>query len=240
MPAATERVVTFGASVRGPQHRSLGTGNEDAWDRRGWRRGAVITVADGVGSRSHARDGAVAACRAAVAATRQAIQAGQFEADVIIRELEADWERSVLPISALGDAATTCLWAVKVENGPLQVAQAGDGLAAVRWPDGNLEVLAKREGFLNETDALGLSRSPTWHCLRAEDVPVGTAVLLTTDGISDDLVPARLSEFIEYLSTEFGSLDPHQRWRALCSELTTWPTPHHLDDKTLAMMLVSP
>jgi hypothetical protein len=64
-------------------------------------------------------------------------------------------------------------------------------------------------------------------------------VVLATDGVSDDLDTSRIGDFIRMLVTEFAPLAPPQRWRELCRELTEWPTPHHLDDKTLAVLWIA-
>jgi hypothetical protein len=154
----------------------------------------------------------------------------------ICTELERRWLKSISETCDPSQAASTCLWAVAPLEGALLVGQGGDGIAVVRAPNGTVKVLAKRDGFANETDALGLSGGVQWHTLCRPVLEPGTAVLLATDGVSDDLDPGRIGEFVEMLTTEFGHLPPRNRWTALRRELAEWPTPHHLDDKTLAVL----
>jgi hypothetical protein len=131
------------------------------------------------------------------------------------------------------------LWAIHFTNGPLVVGQLGDGLAAVSSPTGNVHVLAERAGFSNETEALGTPAPAVWSTHRDPVAQPGTVVLLATDGVSDDLIAERLADFIGMIVSEFSPLPPRPRWTALQRELTAWPTPRHLDDKTLAVLQVS-
>jgi hypothetical protein len=60
--------------------------------------------------------------------------------------------------------------------------------------------------------------------------------VLASDGVSDDLRPDRLADFVAWLKDEIAALQPVARWRSLRRELTEWPTPRHLDDKTIAVL----
>ena len=63
-------------------------------------------------------------------------------------------------------------------------------------------------------------------------------MVLATDGVADDLAPERLDEFTDWLANDIGRLSPPTaRWRRLCRELRAWPVPHHLDDKTVAVLV---
>jgi hypothetical protein len=91
--------------------------------------------------------------------------------------------------------------------------------------------------FTDETTALGVPH-------RIEDWWVATpapaslnAVVLTTDGVADDLHPPRIGGFVEWIVTEVGRLPSATRPRVLRRELTNWPVPHHTDDKTVAALI---
>lgn len=236
MQSGDSSLVAFGASVPGPRHRVLSRRNEDAWTARRWNYASMAVVADGMGSRPFARAGSQAACAAAVGAARWALRVRETSPAAISAELEDRWLKSISEICEPSQAATTCLWVLGRLEGPLLMGQVGDGMVAVRGPDGTVEFLAKRDGFTNETDALGLSGDVHWHSLYRPTLEPGTAVLLATDGVSDDLDPERIGEFIEMLTMDFAPLAPHERWAALRRELAHWPTPHHLDDKTLVVL----
>ena len=60
--------------------------------------------------------------------------------------------------------------------------------------------------------------------------------LLATDGVANDLDPARLREFTGWMIDTFGNL-PARRWRQdLRRQLRNWPNPGANDDRTLALM----
>jgi len=73
--------------------------------------------------------------------------------------------------------------------------------------------------------------------MRIEAPATGRAVVLVSDGVSDDLEPARLGGFVEWLVAEVGGLPRPSRRRLLRRELDNWPVPHHLDDKTVAVLV---
>ena len=61
--------------------------------------------------------------------------------------------------------------------------------------------------------------------------------MLVTDGIADDLRPDKLDAFVKWLRDEIGRKPKNERLTALRRALREWPTPAHLDDKTLAVLL---
>jgi hypothetical protein len=62
--------------------------------------------------------------------------------------------------------------------------------------------------------------------------------VLATDGVADDLISEKLDAFCNWLVDDFLDLNPLKRWRRLQTELRNWPTPGHIDDKTLAVLRV--
>ena len=130
------------------------------------------------------------------------------------------------------NCSTTCLFAAVTPTGALVVAQLGDGLAAILPPGGKLCSLAKeREGFANQTTGLGIARSTTdWSVVIEPNPEPETLVLLTTDGVADDLLPERLDELIVHLSNTFRALPKRSRsksshgssasGRRLCTQTT--------------------
>jgi len=157
----------------------------------------------------------------------------------LVRLASVLWRLRVAP-AAPRDCATTCLFALLTRDGRLVLGGLGDGVVALRSSaDGSVETVLGRAsgGFGNETLALGASKPGVGWVVR--EVPVGTqpfAVLLATDGVADDLEADRLLLFIGWLEEEFRDATPRARWRWLARELRSWPTPRHLDDKTVALM----
>lgn len=223
--------------MRGREHTRGGVPNQDAWLGRGRRDGGLVVVCDGMGSRSRADVGARAACLAVADAARSWAGVPEAPPDLLLRAVHALWN---IRVHAAGRAecATTCLFAVASTDGRLVLAQLGDGLAAVRRPGGELVTLEPPDDrFTNQTTALGVASSlAEWRVHEEARAEPGTSVLLATDGVADDLQPARRGAFIAYLRDELGRLPPVARGRRLVRELRNWPVPNHRDDKTLALL----
>lgn len=229
----------FGATVTGPGHLRDGLPNQDAWGHARVAGGQVVVVADGLGSRPHAAKGARAACRAVPEAVRVWSRHEGASMDVLLGLVHLLW-RARLGSVEPDTAATTCLFAFLRSDGSGLVAQLGDGLVLQREGD-QVEPLQPRGlgGFSNTTCALGVTRSVGAWATRRLDVRDRTLVLCT-DGVSDDLLPDRYPELLRWLDTEFASRPPGPRRRGLARALRAWPTPNHLDDKTLALIRTHP
>jgi hypothetical protein len=226
----------FGATVRGPGHAREQLPNQDAWLGRLRDRHALITISDGLGSRPDSAHGSRAACRAADQAAAAWAHFPDAEPGAFIRLVHVIWELRVAP-KAPADCAATCWAAVWTASGRLLVAGLGDGLALVRQPDGQVQVFSRPASeFTNQTLSLGQTHRVTdWRTLDVVASP-GTVVLLATDGVADDLRPERLGDLTQWLVGDLGALPgPQRRW-ALQRELRNWPTPNHIDDKTLVVL----
>ncbi|NML48029.1 protein phosphatase 2C domain-containing protein [Ramlibacter sp. G-1-2-2] len=230
-----------GASVAGPGHLRLGEDSQDALSLKGWRGGWIAAVADGLGSRAQSARGARAAVEAAQAVARTWKRSGEWR-DLPARQVATDiyrrWLRA-LPWSDKSMAATTLLLAVCDAHGYARVWQMGDGLV-ISLVNGRAEVLTPtRSGFGNETRALGTDTS--WSAWNTQDVILvrrGDAILLMTDGISDD-VPGELVEgFAIAVRRELRKRSRRAGRKWLRRELTHWATPGHTDDKTLAAIFL--
>ncbi|MCP4696900.1 MAG: protein phosphatase 2C domain-containing protein [Gammaproteobacteria bacterium] len=231
------RAGCFGASVRGPLHSKENQPNQDAWLNGAKRAGHFAVVCDGMGSRPQARHGARAACRAVRRALGLWGQAKQADLDALPRLINVLWKLEISPFPP-EECATTCLFALLTPDGDLLTGGLGDGLAALKTGKG-ITVLTERESeaFANQTLALGCPhRLEDWVLHRFSLAREPFELLLATDGIADDLQIERLDDFIAWLVSEFKTLPASQRWRSLRRELNHWPTPRHLDDKTLALL----
>ena len=234
----------YGASVRGPGNMRQGTANQDAWTRAGGAFGHLIGVCDGMGSRPASDAGAQAACRALRQAARlrggasPTLRAGPT---LLVRLVEILWRLYLAP-RAPAECASTCLFALREPDGRLLLAGLGDGLAIVRRDDGGVATFGGRspDAFGDETLALGAPHRIDDWWIATEPPGCGRAVVLATDGVADDLDPERLGAFTHWLADDIGGLAPAARWRRLCRDLRAWPVPHHLDDKTVAVLVERP
>ncbi len=228
----------FGTSVQGPAHKAEGLPNQDAWLHAHVGNMRVVVVSDGMGSRPFAREGAMAACRATVDALRQWRRNPAAPPEILVSMIHLFWRARVAPLPP-AECACTCLFAAADQNGMGIVGQLGDGLVLIR-NDTGVRSLQNRDPnhFSNQTEGLGVSRNITaW-----STAPLNTdirAVVLSTDGVADDLLPERFEDFVNWLEKDIGLQAPQRRWRALATALRRWPTPRHIDDKTIAVLQFS-
>ena len=201
----------------------------------------VIVVCDGLGSRPLSSQGSLAACDAVVDALRDWSPWPGASTNTLLRLIHSHW---ALRVTELGGPAhaTTCLFAAGLAQGGLIVARLGDGLAAIRSPDGRIRAIgAEREGRLNETTGLGIATALTDWTIHHEPGPEpSTAVMLATDGVSDDIIPNRRESFVGRLRETLLAMEPGRRSGQIRRQLLGWPTPLHSDDKTLAMLWLEP
>ena len=230
--------ISFGASVRGPFHAHQGVPNQDAWLRTEGRFGSLIVVCDGLGSRLHSRLGARAACLAVREAVSRWYNNDLPPVSYLAHLVEVFWRLRIHPIEPM-DAATTCILALACPDGTWVVGGVGDGLAAV-MENGQRVVRVigdRREAWGNETMALGMSiDARAWELVVLPPSVGERAAVLATDGVADDIIPEKLGYFCRWLIDDFRHLEPHHRWSRLVLELRNWPTPKHLDDKTVAVL----
>lgn len=232
-----KHIIIFGASVRGPLHRLEGRPNEDAWLHARGPFGSLAVVCDGLGSRSHARAGARAACAAVKEAVFRWSKANDAPLSYLSHLVEVLWRLRLHPTPP-DSAATTCLLALATINGKCIAGGVGDGLALVRTGAALRIVVGKRdEDFANETNGLGASKGPrAWTLAEFPPTDAERVAVLATDGVADDLLPDRLDGFCDWLIDSFEPLAPRVRHNRLAAELRAWPTPGHLDDKTLVVV----
>lgn len=226
----------MGASLRGPEHHQNNQPNQDAWLRSVTRSHALTVVCDGLGSRSNSALGSRAACRAVADAVQHWVDAPDAPPELLLRLIHALWNIRV-HVTGREESATTCLFAVSVRDGRLLLAQLGDGLVMLKTPSGTTALEPPSERFGNATTGLGIAADiREWRIhLEPRFAGIGT-ILLATDGVADDLLPEKRTDFLDFLVSQYGSLPAPARRRALAKELRNWPTPRHCDDKTVAVL----
>lgn len=225
----------LGASVRGPAHARSREWNQDAWYARAGREGALAVVADGMGSRPAAREGARAAIAACRAAFRHWAASRHGSGEDMVRLIEVLW-RLRLGETSPDDAATTCLVCALRADGSGVALQLGDGIVGVKDGEGSfLPITPERESFGSMTQALGTPHGlRDWTIAKVGPLQGGMAILLATDGVADDLVPEKRAAFVQWLLEDIAaSAAPGRR---LAQTLRAWPVPRHLDDKTVVAL----
>ena len=197
-----------------------------------------LVVCDGVGSCAFAREGALAAVRATRKAVRLWGAAEKAGAGLLIRLIELLWRLEVTPHDPR-QWACTCLVSVLQVRGDvadLTVLTLGDGLVLVRAEGEITTVGGHGDTFSDRTLGLGVPhRMEEWQ--EQQWGPVGElTVVLCTDGVSDDLRPETLPEFVDWLEP-LAQGPPRTSGSAIRRALRAWPVPRHSDDKTVAVLL---
>ncbi len=236
-----QTTLSFGASIRGPLHLQQGITNQDAWLRAEGSFGSLIVVCDGLGSRPDALLGSRSACLAVREACVRWTRVTGAPVYYLVHLIEVLWRLRIYPC-APPDAATTCLLALALPTGEMVVGGIGDGLVAIRTGDLPVSTIIgdRADSFSNETCALGVSPGmKAWHLTKLPFSHQQRLAVLASDGVADDLNPEKLDDFCDWLIFSFEELHPVQRWHRLVAELRAWPTPRHLDDKTIAVLKVN-
>lgn len=229
---------SFGASVIGPGHITTGKPNQDAWLSFHHLWGDGVVVSDGLGSKPHSDWGSVAACRAVETAALELLRGASGNRSVptnLLTRIRDEWLVAIEPLDPR-DCAATCVFAIADRADTVNLGLLGDGAVAAVLRDGAVKVLTddKTEGFSNMTSALSPSvGSESWQIATVSAADC-LAVMLCTDGVSDDLED--LEGFARALSNSVASLSSSTSSRHIREMLEGWPVPKHSDDKTLACL----
>ena len=227
----------WGASVIGPLHVKSGIPNQDSWMARRYNWGNVVVVSDGLGSNAHSDHGSKAACLAVFETARNFQKNRDANIVDILRLIHANWLVKIAPYSS-SECSATCLFAIQ-NDGNITLGRLGDGMIAVLGKtEENHLILSedKQDSFSNYTNSLQQGFKPDqWETVTIESAACN-AVVLCTDGISDDLLPEKQMTFAQEIYFTYACLGSDERKRDLKRWLNKWPVPRHSDDKTIACL----
>ena len=228
---------SWGASVIGPLHVKTGSPNQDSWMARRYKWGNVVVVSDGLGSKAHSDHGSKAACLAVFEVAESYQNSPDANIVDILRLIHANWLVKISPYSSI-DCSATCLFAIQSEV-IITLGRLGDGMiVALGETDKNHLILSdnKQDSFSNYTNSLQQEfRADHWETAVIETTAYN-AVVLCTDGISDDLLPEKKMIFTKELYSSYANMESEERKRDLKRWLNEWPVPGHSDDKTIASL----
>jgi len=227
---------SFGASVIGPGHIRDCKPNQDSWTafHHIWCDG--ITASDGIGSKNLSDFGSNAACRAVACAVYACRGKTKIEQNFLFDRIKSNWLSFIAPLEPL-DCSATCLFAFRFADGFIRTGMIGDGLISILKTDDNIISLNedKTDSFSNITSALSAkSTSKEWRFLPPLNENLCRAVLLCTDGVSDDLTAA--DTFTRMIASHTGNSARLSLSRNARIMLEDWKTPMHGDDKTIACL----
>jgi len=226
---------SFGVSVIGPKHIREGKPNQDSWTTAHHTWGDGIIVSDGVGLETFSEYGSDAACRAAVCAARAYSNKTETEQSFLSGRIKSNWLSFIAPLES-HDCSATCLYAFRFSDGTIKLGMLGDGLIAVLKNDDTVLRFTedKTDSFSNLTSALSKNiTSSGWRFYTVQE-NFCQAVLLCTDGVSDDLTDTDsfVRDFVAY-TVNSACISASRNTRIM---LENWPTPKHSDDKTIACL----
>ena len=229
------------ASVAGPLHVKNGIPNQDYCLAKRCKWGNIVAVSDGLGSKIHSDIGSREACKAVFEAARcySNRDMGSFDFLTIdmLQTIHTNWLIKIAPLSPY-DCSATCLFAFLYKE-EIMLGRLGDGMiAALGKSDKDNLILSenKQESFSNCTECLQEEFKPDKWEVRIINSNEYDAVLLCTDGISDDLVPEKTIAFSQELHRSYVNMRPRKITRDIKRWLNAWPTPGHSDDKTIACL----
>jgi len=228
---------SWGASVTGPLHARRGLPNQDAWISRHYCWGDVIAISDGLGSHRHSEVGARAACRSVIETAKAFHRNPDARIEDLLRLVHANWLLRIAPLEPQ-ECSATCLFAIHVGS-KCFIAQLGDGLIAVCAEIKEETILItdnKLDSFSNVTDSLSNEfRLDQWQ-YRVISAESCQAIVLCSDGISDDIFPEMQADFANELYRSYQKSSHQEQSEHLISWMTNWPVPGHTDDKTVVCL----
>ena len=221
-------------SVIGPAHLDLDLPNQDAVASKKRNGRWVVAVADGMGSRRLSHLGSKLATNLAVSCcldNSEDVSAKELITDIYTQWLTGLYEINIEP----NDAVTTLLVTWGNSKGDYRYIQLGDGVIC---SSNNNHSISEDELFSNETTGLGLSKKLSdWRTGRGKLDKANIGLILMTDGISED-IEDQLGFCNSILKrAQKGSLRAVKK--NLKGLLHNWPTSHHTDDKTIAVVLIN-
>lgn len=228
---------SWGASVIGPLHVKAGIPNQDSWRARRYKWGNVVVVSDGLGSKAHSDHGSKAACLAVFEAARNYQNTPAASVGDVLRLIHANWLMKIAPYAST-ECSATCLFVIQTE-GTITLGRLGDGMIAVLGETDEHHLIlsdTRHDSFSNFTNSLQQAFRPEeWETATIASAACH-AVVLCTDGISDDLLPEKQKIFAQELCSTYSNVKPEERKRDLRRWLSEWPVPGHSDDKTIACL----
>lgn len=227
----------WGATVRGTLHVIEGIPNQDSWMSRRYKWGNVIVVSDGLGSKKHSEYGSKAACLAVFEAAK--CYQSNPEANIVnvLQLIHAIWLVKIAPYSP-SECSATCLFAIQTDRF-ITLGRLGDGMIAICGEDEASSLVLrdnKEDSFSNCTNSLQQEFEPDEWEISSIDNSDCKAVVLCTDGVSEDLLSEMQINFAQELSYTYADLETKQRRRDLKLWLNEWPGRGHSDDKTIACL----
>ena len=235
MTSPSEIDMITGASLIGPAHIRQHLPNQDAFKYRSYGYGCIMAVADGVGSDRYSHFGS----KAVVQAVHEAFCAyirGDISRTQITKAIYRYYV-SILKKRYQSAASTTCLFAAYILNQGLYLGMIGDGIICGCINSQPFVMQKESDSFTNIVKPLSPQRpNPTWTTKFIPENRLNSIrLMLATDGVSEDILPNKESDFVGYLIECVNAWRAEERQMKLINLLENWETPKSLDDKTIVL-----
>ena len=220
------------AIIKGPKKEKL----QDALGIINQTQFTLLIVADGLGSAKNSDFGAKKAIIAVEKAVNQWRKLEKKEIKVLIQLIHFYWNLLIGDSDfEKKDCLTTCLFAyIDKTSKRILLGQLGDGLLLIKSK--GKTVFVKSIEDYNYTKSLGSSKSYSdWNIENVVYDINDFTLLITTDGISEDLFENKEDEFAESIIQKLLKLKRNKRNNYLNQLLENWPTKFHTDDKTICI-----
>jgi len=215
----------WGVSQIGPLHFQENIPNQDAFTVKTFSWGIIGVVCDGLGSKKHSHIGS----QALVDSIHQASKIFDFEKKIELFEplLYSLWQINIFPF--LEENTSSTLLFTIIKNSKVHIGRVGDGAIAVYGQDNHI-IEESKDSFTNYTTPFGRETRIEWFIYREEDVD---AIVLCSDGISEDIKKDRLLDFFNEYLLDYKGMRPQKRNMIIKGWLKNWPVRGHSDDKTI-------
>lgn len=226
--------VYAGASITGQSHEETGQENQDSFCITRYGFGMVMVVADGLGTKKHSKIGSKEVCKAVGEATKVWIKKQNTPTEYLIKLIHNVWDLYIYPYKK-NDCATTCLFSIVLNNGRVILGQLGDGI--IYYNNGeNLNVLTEIEDeFLNITKSMSSAKSICeWKFKEISLTDQDFTLLMTTDGLSEDIIKEKRQDFMNYILKQIESKKRQSKKNLVIKKiLKSTNSKYSYDDKTL-------
>nr|WP_315060114.1 PP2C family serine/threonine-protein phosphatase [uncultured Lysinibacillus sp.] len=221
------------ASVKGPGHKLYNLPNQDACGYYKFAVGELFVVSDGVGSKPHSEVGSKAVVKSVFDAAKKFSQFPQANAYQLIKLIHDYWELYILPYKR-EDCAATCLFTLLLDNGRCVMGQIGDGGLYFKLGSDHFVLRETDDDYANVTTPISSVRSVKEWAVQDFTVDQDFAVLLCTDGVSEDLPKELRFRYIDHLVSKIQPFKTQkQRNKSMRRMLAKWDNPHNQDDKSI-------
>lgn len=233
--------IVYGVSKIGPGHIRTNLPNQDSFFVKNFGSYSLLVVSDGMGSKKYADIGSKATCMAVYKTLRYYVYIGKKHRKKninIIEMIKSEWLKLISPYNPK-DCSATCLFVLRSKKKCI-AAMLGDGLIYLKSKndgDSRLIIDEKNDDFSNSTVSMSDSNYLNeWRYISVSSKKVDS-VLITSDGISSDLIQGKEKEFSDELLRDLGKekiLVSKKNY--IHSIIDNWSVPKHSDDKTIVVM----